>query len=198
MDVVPADGWPRLHHWPDTGLPFHPPSPGIPSYESALFYPGLALLEATNVLEGRGSPLAFRWLGAPWMDGRVLAEEIRRLALPGVDASSRVLSLQDGAEISGVVLHAEEPKAVRPVAVGLHLLVLLRTLWPLEFRWEAYRTCANPSGSGHLLRLLGRPEIVSALEADPPMDPANLIAGWTEPGDWWARAGPHLQYDVGS
>jgi uncharacterized protein YbbC (DUF1343 family) len=198
LEVVPAEGWRRIHHWPDTGLPFHPPSPGIPSYESALFYPGLALLEATNVLEGRGSPLSFRWLGAAWIEGRILEREIRSLALPGVDASSRMLSQQDGTEIPGVILHAEEPTAVRPVATGLHLLALLRTLWPRDFRWADYPTSANPSGSGHLLRLLGRPEIVTALEADPPADLGDRIAGWTDPGDWWSRASPHLLYDVGS
>lgn len=198
LQVVPARPWQRDHHWPDTGLPFHPPSPGIPSYESALFYPGTALLEATNVLEGRGTPLAFRWLGAPWIDPQVLAREICGLSLPGVGARARSLQLPGGGTCPGVALHAEDPKAVRPVATGLHLLVLLRTLWPSKFRWVAYPTHANVSGSDHLLLLLGRPEIASALENTPVRELVELIQVWTEPGDWWVRAQPHLLYESGT
>lgn len=65
--VIPVKGWKRAMHWPDTRLPFVPTSPAIPSYESALCYPGTALFESTNVSAGRGTTMPFRQLGAPWL-----------------------------------------------------------------------------------------------------------------------------------
>lgn len=108
------------------------------------------------------------------------------------------LTLPGGEKCPGVVLHAEDPRAVRPVATGLHLLALLRDVWLAEFRWKPYPTQVNPTGSNHLLRLLGRREIASVLETGPPTDVANLIEEWTDPGDWWTRSGPHRLYDTGA
>lgn len=202
LEVVPMLGWHRDYFWWDTGLPFHPPSPGIPSPESALLYPGLALLEACNVLVGRGTAFSFRWFGAQWMseDGGIqaLADSLNRSGAPGVQAHPRHLSLPDHDEsCPGVLLEITDPRRVRPVSLGLRLLSVLRSLWPNRFSWTPYPTAVNPGGSGHLLRLLARSEIVETLEGVPGSLDENTLEGWTAAPDWWGRAGPHLLYDPG-
>ena len=149
LDIVTMDGWRRSMTWPDTGLPYHPPSPGLPEFSSILLYPGLAFLEATNVHEGRGTKLAFQWFGAPWMDGAMGAKALNEAGIPGVRAHPHPLSCP------GVRLEVTDPSSLRPVALGLRVLKLLSSLWPRDFQWGPYPTAANPSGEAHLTRLLG-------------------------------------------
>jgi uncharacterized protein YbbC (DUF1343 family) len=193
LQVVPMEGWRRSFLWSETRLPFVPPSPGIPSFASALLYPGLALLEATNVLHGRGTELSFQWVGAPWMDPEVGAAAVNHLGCPGVRARPMEILLEDAA-FPGVRLEVTRPEVLRPVALGLRLLSLLRTLWPRHFRWTSYPTATNPSGRDHLHRLIMRGDVVEKLERDPPMlEDAELAALTRVPG-WWERATPHLLY----
>jgi uncharacterized protein YbbC (DUF1343 family) len=195
LDVVAMAGWRRTLRWPETGLAFHPPSPGIPCWESALLYPGTACLEATNVEEGRGTGMAFRWLGAPWLRGEALAGALAVEGVPGVRARAHALELPPlGLPCPGVTLAVTDPGALRPVALGLRLLALLATLFPADFRWNRYPTAANPSGEGHLARLLGRHDLVRALEDDPASVTPRRIARWTEAPGWWERVLPHLLY----
>jgi uncharacterized protein YbbC (DUF1343 family) len=207
LGVVAMDGWRRSMLWPDTGLHFHSPSPGIPAFQSTLLYPGLALLEATNVQEGRGTQLAFQWCGAQWVDGPELAGHLNEVALPGLLAYSRTLDPSPsstepsacpgdlrGTSSPGVFLEVTDPGIHRPVATGLRLLSLLRTLWPTQFSWEPYSTAANPSGKDHLKRLVGSEVIANVLENDPGGVTSDLVQEWTDPGGWWERAEPHLLY----
>ena len=70
--------------WYDqTGLPWVAPSPNIPSLATAIVYPGTCLFEGTNVSEGRGTTPPFEMIGAPWIDGQKLAEELPQPNLPG-------------------------------------------------------------------------------------------------------------------
>ncbi|RME26627.1 MAG: DUF1343 domain-containing protein, partial [Deltaproteobacteria bacterium] len=72
LDWVPMKGWKRSMWFDDTGLPWVMPSPNMPSLDTAIVYPGMCLLEATNVSEGRGTTRPFEIFGAPWLDGRQL------------------------------------------------------------------------------------------------------------------------------
>jgi uncharacterized protein YbbC (DUF1343 family) len=193
LEVVPMEGWRRETLWPTTGLRFHPPSPGIPSFESALLYPGLALLEATNVREGRGSPLSFRWMGAPWLEAGAGAAAVNEAGLPGIRACPREVALEGGTQ-RGVEIEVTDPGAVRPVALGLRLLALLCTLWPGRMAWAAYPTVANPGGGGHLLQLTGSAQTVKALEAAPESMTKDRVRELTRAPGWWSRAEPHLLY----
>jgi uncharacterized protein YbbC (DUF1343 family) len=210
LQVVPMEGWRRDMLWRDTGLPFSPPSPGIPTPESALLYPGLALLESTNVLEGRGTDLSFQWLGAPWMEEgggtRALADELNRWGISGVTAKAHVLNVREkgeagpggaglGSACPGVLLEVTDPREVRPVALGLRLLAILPTLWPNRFSWGPYPTAVNPSGRGHLLRLLGRTAMVEGLKMLPGSLDESTILEWTAAPGWWDRVAPHLLYE---
>ena len=79
LTVVPMDGWTRGTWWVQTGLPFVPPSPNMPSVASATHYPGTCLFEGTNLSVGRGTDRAFQWIGAPWLDADLLADRLNRM-----------------------------------------------------------------------------------------------------------------------
>jgi uncharacterized protein YbbC (DUF1343 family) len=68
LTVIPADGWRRGEWFDSTGLPWVKPSPNLPSLESATSYPGMVLFEGTRLSVGRGTPIAFQVVGAPWLD----------------------------------------------------------------------------------------------------------------------------------
>ena len=84
LHVVPAAGWKRSMWFDETGLPWVRPSPNLPSLESALLYPALVALEATNISVGRGTPMAHRVIGAPGLDARALARVLEEQELPGI------------------------------------------------------------------------------------------------------------------
>jgi uncharacterized protein YbbC (DUF1343 family) len=207
LGIVTMDGWRRSMMWPETGLPYHPPSPGLPTFSSALLYPGLALLEATNIHEGRGTEVAFQWFGAPWMDAGLLAEALNEAGITGVRALPRPLRLPLGGgarpgwnsgdsslPCPGVRLEVTDPKALRPVALGLRLLTLLRTLCPRDFQWAPYPTAANPSGEGHLTSLLGSGALAKQIQDHPETLDEIRIRSFTDAANWWERAEPHLLY----
>ena len=76
-------GWRRAMWFDATGLPWVPLSPGMPHLVTATVYPGMCFIEGTNLSEGRGTTSPFEVVGAPWLDGRALAQALNRLALPG-------------------------------------------------------------------------------------------------------------------
>ena len=84
LTVIPMAGWRRAMLWEDTELPWVPPSPNMPTPDTARVYPGGCLLEGTNLSEGRGTTRPFEWIGAPYLDGPRLAAALERRGLPGV------------------------------------------------------------------------------------------------------------------
>lgn len=201
LHVVKMTGWKRRTFWPETGISFHPPSPGIPCWEAALLYPGLALFEATNLSVGRGTPWAFQWIGAPWLDPVALLTLLKEPPLPGVEAIPLELPLPApatggaaGAPCPGIRFEVSEPASVRPVAMGLRLLSLLASRFRSRFEWRPYPTAANPTGEDHQYLLLLRRSLVRTLELQPSrLTPAEIRKAVRAPG-WWGRAAPILLY----
>ncbi len=84
LETIKMEGW-RPNLWFDqTELIWIPPSPNIPDLETAIIYPGMCLIESTNISEGRGTPKPFKWIGAPWIDGKKLSQTLNNFNLPGV------------------------------------------------------------------------------------------------------------------
>jgi uncharacterized protein YbbC (DUF1343 family) len=110
--------------------PFVPPSPGLPTAEAVALYPGLVLLEGTNLSEGRGTTLPFQLMGAPWLDGYALARELTELDLPGLrfrPVTFRPRSDRNAGELChGVQWHVVEPAALRPLEAALRVLAHVR------------------------------------------------------------------------
>ena len=138
LAVVPLEGWSRDMLWPETGLPWVPPSPNLPDFHAALCYGGACLLEGTNLSEGRGTALPFRIFGAPWLDGEALAAELTRRKVPGFAfAPARFvpsISKHAGLACRGVRVHITDERASRPLLLGYAILDAVRTLHPRELQ----------------------------------------------------------------
>ncbi len=139
LKVVKLRGW-RRDQWHDqTGLPWVPPSPNMPDVEAAALYPGIGIFEASNLAVGRGTPVPFRWIGAPWMKGAEIAERLRG-TVEGVEFSAQDYtpgkSVFEGQLCHGVRITVTDRDAMRPTAVFLHLALALRELHPKEFEWR--------------------------------------------------------------
>ena len=140
LTVIPMAGWKRRMLYADTGLPWIPPSPNLPTPTSALVYPGQVIWEGTNVSEGRGTTQPFEVFGAPFLDANRLAARLTRKALPGVHL--RPLAFEptsdkwEGQLCHGFQLHLTDPRVYRPYATSLNLLSAIVALHLESFEWK--------------------------------------------------------------
>jgi len=171
LHVIRMHGWQRGMWFDETDLPWVPTSPAMPHLSTAILYPGMCLLEGTNLSLGRGTALPFEVCGAPWMDGHALAEELNRLHLPGVHFRTTVFtpcaSTHAGSQCQGVQVHVTERDALRPVEMALHLITVARCLSGEAWTW-------NP----HFDRLAGGSGLRAAVEARTSV--AAMVATWEE------------------
>ncbi|MFY9344083.1 MAG: DUF1343 domain-containing protein [Planctomycetota bacterium] len=134
LQVVAVTGWSRAELWDATGLPWINPSPNMRSLTQALLYPGIGLLEGTNLSVGRGTGTPFEVLGAPWLDGRALAAALRAAKLPGVTfvpiAFTPDASKFRGERCSGVNVVITDWRTFEAVRTGIHVACALRALHP--------------------------------------------------------------------
>ncbi len=126
LHVVPCAGWRRSLRWEDTDLNWVPPSPNMPTTETALCYPGTCFIEGTNLSEGRGTARPFELIGAPWLDADDFAGELNALGLPGVRFRPAHFqpwfSKHAGQPCHGVQVHITDRNAFQPVRSGLALV----------------------------------------------------------------------------
>jgi uncharacterized protein YbbC (DUF1343 family) len=143
FSVVPCEGVTDDMEAPAWDRPFVMPSPNMPTYETALVYPGGCLLEGTNLSEGRGTTRPFELVGAPWLDGKRLADALSALALPGFTARPITFlpQFQKHAKkvCGGVQLHVTDRKAFLPVATYTALIALAHHHHPEDFRFRTER-----------------------------------------------------------
>jgi len=140
VTVVPCRGWRRRDWLDDTGLPWVLPSPNMPTVDTAGLYPGLCLVEATALSEGRGTTRPFHLVGAPWIDAERLVSSLRDLGLEGIAFRAARFRPEFGKHVgeicAGVDLHLIDRLAFEPVAFGLHLLKTIHDLHPEDFTWR--------------------------------------------------------------
>ena len=144
LTVVTLQGWQREMSFAETGLPWVLPSPNMPAVDTALVYPGMCLVEGTQLSEGRGHTRPFEVAGAPFVDGAALAQLLATQDLPGV--SFRPLfftpTFQKHANntCGGVQQHITNPLTYRPYLTGVAFVWAVHKLWPESFSWrnEAY------------------------------------------------------------
>ncbi len=164
LTVVPMQGWTRSMTWTDTGRPWVPPSPNLRDPNAALAYPGVALLEATNVSEGRGTEAPFLRLGAPWLSKKT-RWALNRLVVPGFQFESTLFipradhtaphPKHAGETCRGLRVRVVDTKRATPYGLGIDLLTIL-TRDP-AFRWR--------DGGRALTTLLGTPTPLAMLQA---------------------------------
>ncbi|MEN8375804.1 MAG: DUF1343 domain-containing protein [Gemmatimonadota bacterium] len=189
LTVVGVEGWRRDRWFDETGLRWRPPSPNMPTLESAAHYPGTVLLEGTNLSVGRGTDAAFQQIGAPWLDAERLAETARGHGLAGVriDTTSFVPDAPqdgkyDGERVRGVRLTVTDRAAYDPVRTGAALIAGARALHPDRFAW-----------TGTIDRLAGSSALREGVDAGLPLE--ELTAGWETTAEAFrASAAPYLLY----
>jgi uncharacterized protein YbbC (DUF1343 family) len=143
LQVIGCEGWRRRLLFRETGLPWVIPSPNMPTPETALVYPGMCLLEGTNLSEGRGTTKPFEAFGAPWLDAARLAADLERERLPGVRFRPASFvptwDKHQGTRCHGVELHVHGARDFRPFRTGLACLVHARRQDPARFAWRTER-----------------------------------------------------------
>lgn len=179
LGVVPCAGWSRFLWWEGAGLPWVPPSPNMPTVDTAAIYPGLCLVEATTLSEGRGTTRPFHLVGAPWVDAATTVQALRDLDLPGVGFRAArfrpEFGKHAGAVCNGIEIHLTDRDALAPVALGLYILKTFRDLHHDDFAWraEAYEFVADVPA---LDLLTGSPEARLIIEAGGSF--AELLERW--------------------
>jgi uncharacterized protein YbbC (DUF1343 family) len=140
LSVVPMKGWQRWMWWGDTGLPWVIPSPNMPTVYTATVYPGMCLVEGTNLSEGRGTTHPFEIFGAPWLESFKLADRLNTLDLPGVRFRPHyfvpTFQKHAGKVCGGVELHVTNRAVFEPYRTGLWCLKVARDMNPDEFKWR--------------------------------------------------------------
>ncbi|HWQ33890.1 MAG TPA: exo-beta-N-acetylmuramidase NamZ domain-containing protein [Blastocatellia bacterium] len=142
LHIVKVEDW-RRHQWFDeTGLVWINPSPNMRSLTEATLYPGVCLLEPTNVSVGRGTDTPFEVIGAPWIDGRKLAEALNNAKLPGVRfvpvRFTPKASVHKDAECGGVNIIITDRRSFEPVITGLEMAAQLLKLYPKDFAADKF------------------------------------------------------------
>jgi uncharacterized protein YbbC (DUF1343 family)/CubicO group peptidase (beta-lactamase class C family) len=140
VTIVKMSGYSRDLWYDETGLPWVNPSPNLRSVTEAALYPGIGLLETTNVSVGRGTDAPFEQFGAPWMDGARVAATLNARGIPGVRfmpvTFTPVSSVFKGERCSGVRITVVDRNALNAVALGLHAATALRDLHPTDWKSE--------------------------------------------------------------
>ena len=137
LTVIPMEGWNRETYFDELPLLWVPPSPNIPSPQTALVYAGVCLFEGTNLSVGRGTTMPFQYLGAPYIDAYRLADQLNRLGMAGVRFLPAFftpsLSLYAGQLCGGVQIAVTDRRSFAPVKTAVALFYELKRLYPNKF-----------------------------------------------------------------
>ncbi|MGW6507378.1 DUF1343 domain-containing protein, partial [Streptomyces niveus] len=172
LDIVRMSGWRRADFFDDTGLPWVPPSPNMPTPETALVYSGTCLFEGTNLSEGRGTTRPFELLGAEGIDHAwaeaANAEELRGVRFREAYFAPTFNKFQ-GRTVGGVQLHVHDRESFDPVRTGIALLVTAKRSWS-GFAWREDNWVDKLTGSASVRTLIDAgadtDEVAGAWQAD--------------------------------
>ena len=184
LTVVPCGGWSRAQPFAETGLHFVPPSPNMPTVDTALVYPGMCLLEGTNVSEGRGTCRPFELFGAPWLDAAAVVERLSRLDLPGVKfrpaSFTPTFDKHRGVSCQGAMIHVVDRRAFQPLLTGIAIVSVARELGQEKFAWreDAYEFVEDIPAFD---LLCGTDQVRTRLEAGRPL--AAVVEGFSAEAD---------------
>jgi uncharacterized protein YbbC (DUF1343 family) len=188
LTVIPMRGWRRSMLFPDTGLPWILPSPNMPTFDTALVYPGQVLLEGTNLSEGRGTTRPFEIFGAPWLDAGAVRQRFEKRRLPGLTLREQVFEPTfhkwAGRTCRGFQIQVTDADAFHPYLTTLALLQDIIALHREHFEWTQppyeYVTDRLPFDV-----LTGDPEVRVALESG--ADLQGMERSWRRETTQFAR-----------
>lgn len=187
LQVVQVDGWRRDTFFADTGLSWTPPSPNMPTSDTALVYPGTGLFEGTVFSEGRGTTRPFEVIGAPGVDWR-WRDELTALGLPGVRFRETyfvpTFSKFVNQTCGGVQIAVTDPPSFDAIRTAVGMLVTAKKLHPGIFAWRADNGIDKLAGSDRLRTMVDRGAGVD-----------EIVGAWkAELDEFTARRRPHLIY----
>jgi uncharacterized protein YbbC (DUF1343 family) len=179
LEIMPMQGWSRDMYWDATDLPWVMPSPNMPTLDTAIVYPGTVLYEGTMLSEGRGTTRPFELIGAPWLDGDLLAERMNKAGLKGVHFRGVIFepTFQKHARATcgGCQIHVTSRDAFLPVATGVSLLRECYGSAPDRFQWRdppyEYEHDKMPIDI-----LAGSPTLRQQIESQVPLK--DIVASW--------------------
>ena len=168
LRVIKMEGWQRSMWFDETSLTWINPSPNMRSLTEATLYPGIGLLETTNVSVGRGTDTPFEVVGAPWIRGDKLADYLNQRSIPGV----RFVSLRfkpnasvfKNEDCGGFNIVITDRSAFRPLLTGIEIASALRQLYPMDWKIDSY------------LRLLVNANTLERLKRGD--SPRDIVASW--------------------
>jgi uncharacterized protein YbbC (DUF1343 family) len=157
LEVVRMIRYRPAAYWDETGLAWFPPSPNLRNLALAILYPGVALVEATNVSVGRGTETPFEVVGAPWLDGQRMAQELAGFGLRGVSFAATsftpVANPYAQTACQGIRIHVDRRSEFEPVRTGIAIALALR---------KQFRSAWNPQ---KLHGMIGDPAVTAAILA---------------------------------
>jgi uncharacterized protein YbbC (DUF1343 family) len=182
LTVIRMDGWRRSQWFDETGLPWVVPSPNMPDLNTAVLYPGLCFLEATNVSEGRGTDEPFKQIGAPWINGPELVKALENQHIPGVcfspvmfipkDMVGRAMNPKyEGELCRGIKIEVTDRNNFASVSFGIRLLCTIRDLYRDHFDWRAenFRRMELLTGTEWIPQAIAEGETAE-----------SIVTGWQE------------------
>jgi uncharacterized protein YbbC (DUF1343 family) len=176
LTVVEMEGWKRNMYYDDTPLEWVLPSPNMPTLETAVVYPGAALIEGTNVSEGRGTTKPFELIGAPFINSDNLAAKLNSYKLPGVTfrAASFIPTFSKHANVlsHGIQIHVTDRNSYKPFETGLYIVKTIHDMYPNDFQ---FRT-PSAAGISFFDNLVGNGSIRAAIEAGKSVE--EMKAAW--------------------
>jgi uncharacterized protein YbbC (DUF1343 family)/CubicO group peptidase (beta-lactamase class C family) len=168
LRVISMQGWLRGDWFDSTGLVWVNPSPNLRSVNEAVLYPGVGLIEGTNVSVGRGTDTPFELVGAPYIDARAFAEYLNARLIPGVRfvpvTFTPTSGTHSGKACGGVNLIVTDRNVLDAPELGIELAVALRKLYPND--WKIDR----------MIEILGNRNVFEAVEQG--TDPRSIAEAW--------------------
>ena len=177
LNVVWMTGWKRNSLFSETGLPWVVPSPNMPTLDTSVVYPGMVLLEATNLSEGRGTTRPFEIIGAPFININQVLDKLKSMRLPGCLFREHgfipTFQKWQGKYCNGLQVHVTNPRMYRPVFTAIALLHAILSTSGADFQFKMppyeYETEKMPfdilAGSSDLRRALEHQEDITGLPA---------------------------------
>lgn len=141
LTVISLKNWQRSQYYDQTGLPWINPSPNLRSVTSAVLYPGVELLQFTNVSVGRGTPMPFENIAAPFFDAPALAAALTARHIPGVTFSASTITIDEdanhypyhGQTLPAVHLTLQDRNLVDSPELGIEMIGAIHRLYPQQF-----------------------------------------------------------------
>lgn len=168
LSVIEMRGWRRTMYYDQTDLAWIDPSPNMRSLQAAILYPGLGIAEAANLSVGRGTEIPFELYGAPYVDGKKLAEKLNAIVIPGIafrdTTFTPVSHVFPHQACGGVRAVVTDRNRFNSVTAGLHLLAALKSMYPDKFDLN------------RIDKWIGRREVKRQLADGVPVK--EIIAGW--------------------